>query len=413
MALVAMRTRAEQASTGAHVPVSEDRKRLFLHALRSENRSRLEATLALASTMLPIADSGEDWDETPGLLGVPNGVVELRTGELRDGRPDDRITMQAGVAYDPKAACPRFDEFLREIFSGDDDLVRYVKRALGYALTAEATEDKLFFFMGSGRNGKSTLLETARAAAGDYGREVSADAFLARRENAHSTEIADLELKRFVTCEELGDRTLDADRLKSLTGGGHFSARHIRQDSREMKQTWSIFGSTNGQPNSPDNSVAWWERIVVVPFKRFFGHEQQEAGLDAKLAAELPGVLRWLVEGAAEWYRDGLGEKPASSQEAVAGYREDVDPLAGAFEAGILVADGEEWTPTSKLWDAYYRWASDHGRVLLGPRTEHTFGSALAGRFSRERRREDGVQQRGFCGVRVGVVPSPPEGTVG
>ena len=83
----------------------------------SESAVKLNALLSLARTMRPITDDGASWDATPGLLGVQNGVVDLRSGELRDGHPDDRITMCAEPEYNPRANCPRWERFVREILA--------------------------------------------------------------------------------------------------------------------------------------------------------------------------------------------------------------------------------------------------------------------------------------------------------
>ncbi|MGH9200981.1 MAG: DNA primase, partial [Vicinamibacterales bacterium] len=117
------------------LPSSADRDAVLKFALRLERRDGLQNMLALATTMKPIADTGEHWDADPWLLGVPNGVVDLRTGRLRNGRPDDGITMQAGTPYDPDARGPRWAQFISEIFGGDQSLAEFVHRAVGYSLT--------------------------------------------------------------------------------------------------------------------------------------------------------------------------------------------------------------------------------------------------------------------------------------
>ena len=86
----------------------EERLKEVQWALQSESRYRLEATLALAKAGRFLADPGRDWDSNPFLLGVANGVVDLRTGLLRKGDPSDRITLHTNVPYDPSAKCPRW-----------------------------------------------------------------------------------------------------------------------------------------------------------------------------------------------------------------------------------------------------------------------------------------------------------------
>jgi putative DNA primase/helicase len=177
-------TRARHRAAEADDLSFEDRKSLSVHAIKSESRPRLDAILAVARTMTPVADPGEHWDTMPGLIGAPNGVIDLRLGKPRDGRPEDRITMQVGVPFEPDADCPRWERFLLEVL-GDRTVVSFVKRLAGYSLTAEASLDFLIFLMGVGSNGKTTLLDLLSSAAGDYSREIGATAFLQPLATAH------------------------------------------------------------------------------------------------------------------------------------------------------------------------------------------------------------------------------------
>jgi putative DNA primase/helicase len=138
-------------------------------AVKSENRNRLDALLKLAQSELPLADTGEDWDADPTLLCVSNGVIELKTGTLRDGRREDRLTMSADTAFQPAARCPRWEQFLAEVLDGDQALISFVHRAVGYSLTGATSEQCLFLCHGTGANGKSTFLEVLRHVLGDYG----------------------------------------------------------------------------------------------------------------------------------------------------------------------------------------------------------------------------------------------------
>lgn len=48
--------------------------------------ARIKFTLA---NLEPLITKPDVWDKDPWLLGVTNGVVDLRTGEHRAGRPTD------------------------------------------------------------------------------------------------------------------------------------------------------------------------------------------------------------------------------------------------------------------------------------------------------------------------------------
>lgn len=378
---------------------SDGRKRLAKHAVDSESAARIEALLRRARTLEPIADAGLGWDAARGLIGAPNGVVDLRTGELREGRPEDRITMQTGVPYDPRAQCPRFEQFLSEVLEDADKVAPWLQRLVGYSLTAEASLHLLVFLMGNGGNGKGAFLRAISRAFGDYSRVISARAFDAYTKGAHTTEVADLAGSRFAYCEELGDSKLNAGRMKDVSGGGDNRARRICADSFSFEQTWQLFLSTNDLPRSNDNSWGWWRRVRAIDFPRRFTDDEAGAELErVLLGEESAGILTWAVRGAVAWYREGLGDDPEAVREKTAQYREDVDPLEPLFEAGVLVLDEGAWTPTAELFAAYTD-ASFNGasRTL----SEDAFSKALRGRFPSKRREVDDSYRRGYLGVRV------------
>jgi putative DNA primase/helicase len=411
MALGAVRARL-RAVADNHDLDGDTRKAIAKWAIGSESRSRLDALLALARTMKPIADDGRGWDTTPGVLGVPNGVVDLDTGELRDGQPEDRITMCAGIDYEPTAECPRWERFVAEVLSplaedGADDevpeLVAFVQSLAGYSLTAEANLDIVVFLMGVGSNGKTTLLSFFKEAAGEYAKELEATALKSTRFDRHSTEVADLELSRLATCEEIGDDKLNANRLKHLSGGGRVRARRMRENSFEFEPTWLIWLTTNGLPRTTDNSWAFWRRVLVLDFPHVFG-KSDDPTLEDDLRRELPGILAWMVRGAVEFYANqkSLPEMPASVRAATQEYREDIDPLEGVFEAGVLVEDASATTTTADLHKAYVAWASVIEVPVDRRFGQDGFAKALSGRFNRCRIKSLPGDPRGFKGVRVG-----------
>lgn len=410
MAFQSVRTRGAAVVFGADGASESHREKHSKNAIRSEARSKLDSLLALARTMKPVADDGQGWDTTPGVLGTPNGVVDMRTGELRDGRPEDRITMTTGVAYDPTATCPRWEQHLLEVLE-DPAVVPFLQKLFGYSLTAEGVLHLLVFLMGTGRNGKGVTIRTAEHVLGDYAQVISAHAFAEERRNAHSTEVADLELSRFAYCEELGGGKLNTERLKDLSGGGMKKARRMREDTRAFPQTWQLWFTTNGLPRSDDNSWGFWERVIALDFPRQFVGADADPLLDEKLRAEGPGILAWMVRGAVAWYRDGLGEYPAAVVAKTAEYREDLDPLEPLIQSGYLLrCEPEVWTPTVVLFAAYREYAQVTCILPEYYWTERGLGTRLSDQYRRERHQvettEGKKQLRGFHGIRPGYLAS-------
>ena len=70
--------------------------------------------------------------------------------------PSMHHSKMAGVEHEAGAICPRFMQFLADIFPDDEELVAYVQKVAGYLLTGSTKEQCLFMLLGGGANGKST-----------------------------------------------------------------------------------------------------------------------------------------------------------------------------------------------------------------------------------------------------------------
>lgn len=264
MAIEAARARFKSA---ARMGNDTDRKEGLRWALTSESKYRLHAALELAKRTTPIADSGDNWDSDPLLLGVVNGVVDLQAAELRPSRPEDRITLQARVDYDPVALCPQFEQFLYQVFQGDDELIRFVQKAIGYSLTGEVNEQCLFLCYGQGANGKSTFLETVRSLMGNYAHNLPFSAFELKARSSVPNDIAGIVGKRFVTAVETNENVaFNEGRVKALTGGDQSTARFLYQEHFSFDPTAKFWLAFNHKPRVTDDSHGFWRRVRLIPF---------------------------------------------------------------------------------------------------------------------------------------------------
>ena len=247
----------------------EKRKKHFGWTLNGESRKRIENMLALARALKPIADARQDWDPDPWLLGVHNGVLDLRTGKLRDGRPEDRITMSVRATYDPAATCPRWCRTVRRIFGGDRDLIDYLQRALGYSLTGITHEQCLFLNWGDGANGKGTLMNTVAWVLGDYADDLPFSALELHRRASIPNDVAKLVGKRFVTSSETSDNIrLNEARIKALTGCDPITARFMHAEFFTFQPDAKFWLATNHKPLVHDDSYGFWRRMRVIPYKQ-------------------------------------------------------------------------------------------------------------------------------------------------
>ncbi len=381
---LAKQTARERYLRAVDITDEQERRREADFAIKSESRARLDAILTLAEAEHPLSSAGDRWDEAPWLLGVANGVVDLRTGRLRPGRPEDAITLAAGTDFDPKAVAPRFERFLSEIFEDNQELIAFVRRAVGYSLTGLTSEQCFFLFYGRGSNGKSVLLNVLLALFGDYGYAAPFSTFEYSRGSSIPNDVAQLAGRRLVVASETNEGArLDEARIKQLTGGEAQTARFLNHEYFTFTPRAAIFLAVNHRPQVKDDSRGFWRRVRLVPFKHEFSATDIDLHLQEKLLAELPGILSWAIQGCLEWQKEGLNP-PAEVASAVADYQADSDPLAEFLAECCLEGPGVS-VRASTVYERYRDWAETHKlpeRELLSSRI---FGERLSARFEKKR----------------------------
>jgi putative DNA primase/helicase len=335
------------------------RKAEIKWARQSESLPRLKSMLELSQAERPLADSGTEWDSRPFLLGVKNGVIDLRSGKLREGRPSDKITLHSNIEFDPNAQCPRWGQFLFEIFAGDTELIEFVQRAVGYSLTGDTSEQVIFLCYGTGANGKSTFLEVLREVAGGYGYNLPFSAFELRARSTIPNDVAALDGRRFVTAIETNESVeLNEARMKALTGSDRVTARHLYKEFFTFIPRAKFWLAFNHRPYVADDSQGFWRRIRLIPFLVQFPEETADKELMPILKAEAAGILAWAVRGALAWKNNGLG-MPSAVKQASEAYREESDPLEDFIVERCTTAP-EVQCAAADLWEEYKSWATEN-----------------------------------------------------
>lgn len=352
------------------------------HAAKSEAEPRIRAMLKLAQSLSPIAARPEQFDADPYLLNCGNGTLDLRTGQVREHKPDDYCTNLAPVAYDANAKCPRFLAFLDRIMDGNEELVGYLRRALGSALSGKIQEHVLFVLYGLGDNGKTTLVEVFRDMLGGYSRQAEASTLLRRRSDGPRDDVARLPGARFVTAvEPEANRHLAEGIVKQLTGGDTIAARPLYGKLFEFRPTFKLFLVTNHKPLVQGTDHAIWRRIRLVPFLVKVPEAEQDKSLRDKLRDELPGILGWAVAGCMEWQVKGLGDPP-EVQEATQQYRVEQD-LVGNFLGECCVLSPDTRAGATDLFRSFERWCGESGAERT---SQKDFGGRLAERGYKSRK---------------------------
>lgn len=397
------RKRAEELTTWADCEADKlaekEGKKLRDWAKAEARTVRSKATVvsieSLARSNLASVASTDAFDEERLLLGTPGGTVDLKTGHLRPAERSDMITKQTACAPASPGSHPeRWLNFLSEIFDGDADLVSFMQRAAGYALTGLTTEHKLLFLYGTGRNGKSVFLNTLTHIWADYARRSAAETFLNSASEKHSTGLAGLQGARLVAGSELPvGKTWDESVVKDLTGGDRMTARFMRCDFFDFDPQLTLMIAGNNQPSFRGVDEAIRARVVLVPFTVTIPPERRDKSLTDKLMAEGPQILRWAIEGAQQWLDQGLNV-PESVAAASTEYMDGEDTL-GQFLADATTTDPAGFITTSDLHQKFTSWCEMQG---LHPWTLRTLQKDMKSRGWQDARRNHG---RGFQGLKL------------
>jgi putative DNA primase/helicase len=345
------------------------------------------------------AVTSDIWDKDGYLLGTPAGTVDLRTGELREAQPDDHITKLTAVAPAETAGCPRWMQFLHEATNGDQGLIDFLQQFAGYALTGDIKEHALLFIYGGGGNGKSVFQNTIAGVMGDHAVVAAMDTFVASSSDKHPTDLAKLRGARLVTASETEEGRAWAEaRIKQMTGGDKISARFMRQDFFEYTPQFKLLLIGNHQPSLRNVDDAARRRFNIVAFTNKPATPDRD--LEAKLRAEWPAILRWMIEGCLAWQRNGL-IRPQVVVEATDEYFEQQDSIRQWIEECCKI--GNTLTDTStNLFRSWSTWANSNGEK---PGSAKWFTQAMRRLGFRQYRQN---RARGFFGIEAkpDVIPS-------
>jgi putative DNA primase/helicase len=284
-----------------------------------------------------LAIVGDEIDQQPWLLPCKNGVVDLRTGELKAGRPRDWLVTSVPVDFPD---CQEylatgkgyggadFERFMLEIHQDEQDMVDFVQRLFGYSATGLTTEHFIGTFVGDGRNGKGTMMETIKAALGELAWSIQPEMIMEqknpRSSAGPSADMMSLYGRRFVIASETDEgQRISAARVKRLTGADTITARSPHDKFEiNFRPTHTLFLYTNDVPAGLTKDFALLQRLLFINYPlRYVDDPAAKAAEDPQNAAvyrkkdpelprrllkELPWVLAWLVRGCLLWQRDGL-----------------------------------------------------------------------------------------------------------
>lgn len=225
------------------------------------------------------------------LLNVNNGILDLDNKRLLPHDPRYLFDYCLPIAYDPQAGCPCFEQFLREVASEDNAVL--LQEMFGYCLFSNNKFQTAFILVGSGCNGKSTLLNVLTSLLGKS--NVSAESLQSIAQERFAC--ASLVGKLANICADIPAKPLAyTGTFKELTGGDLIKAEQKFKPMFTFVNRAKLIFSANQLPQVDDSSIAFWRRWLVIEFPNSF-EGREDFNLESRLMSELSGVLNFALDG--------------------------------------------------------------------------------------------------------------------
>ena len=306
------------------------------------------------------------FDRDKFLFNCHNGTINLITGEFRPHDPKDMLTKMTEVDYVPDAVCERWLTFMDEVMEGDKERIKYLQKAIGYAMSGDTRLECMFILYGAtSRNGKGTTMETVLRILGEYGRTAKPD-MLSKKGFADSSgpseDVARLNGARMVNVSEPEkSMQIDASLTKQMTGNNILTARFLRENSFEFKPQFKLFIDTNHLPQISDMTLFESDRIKIIPFNRHFTAEERDIDLKSFFAKpeNLSGILNWCLEGFKLYMQEGL-DMPDSVEAATTQYRQQSDRIMMFTSQCVRKEIGQELRAQA-VYTRYKDWCAENG----------------------------------------------------
>lgn len=385
---------------------------------RLQSSAGVRGCLDLAPQCPGVTIPIERLDSDPWVLGVANGVVNLKDGTFREMRPDDYITVCSPVSMPTGAeggmyhaleqaagsGCPTWERFLLEVMDDNYEMVSFLQRAVGYTLTGVTTEQSFFVMYGTGANGKSTFINILSALLGKLSTTTSVAAFTGDKPSSEdSYRFAKFRGTRGLFMAEARESVrLREELIKVATGGDELEGRVPYGQFFTYTPQFKPWMSTNHKPTIYGTDHAIWRRVKLIPFEVCIPDEEQDHQLEDKLKAEIPGILAWAIQGCLEWQKVGL-KPPQVVLDATQAYRDESDEILRFMDDNCTVTPGCEDVEVAAgaLYHCYSNWKKDRNEK---PMTQTMFGRKMLERGAMRKRKTDGMY---YTGVTLNGIGSP------
>jgi P4 family phage/plasmid primase-like protien len=319
----------------------------------------------------------EQMDADRNFINVENGMLDLRTFELVPHSREFNSTVRIPLIYDPTAECPRYMQFLSEVFEGDQERIDVSQEIIGDCLTGNNKAQKAIIALGGGSNGKSVWAEIIRCLCGQE--NVSA---VPLKDLSNSFARFDLvgKILNLVTESETDNQGLNTEFFKAIVSGDPIRVERKFAESFTYAPICKLLFCMNNLPYSRDKSHGFSRRLLILPFTRQFTEEDADRGLSEKLMQELPGILNFALAGLHRLRQNNyVFTRSHVGEEACGDYRRALNPIQGFVEECIRPGTTNDRISNANIYAAFQVWCRENGHNHSAEMSRQRFMSEVRG----------------------------------
>lgn len=270
---------------------------------------------------------------------------------------------------------PVFNKFVTDVMVDeklrpDIELQTVLQEMFGFYFYNELEPKAVFFLVGSGANGKSIILKTISEIIGqDF---INAKSIQTLTTRLFST--SSMAGKKVNICNEEESKYLKGDRFKAIVSGETIEGERKFGDAYDFTPTIKLLFATNNQPSFDGIDHGLRRRLRILPCYRKFSEEEQDKKMWDKIKKEIPGIIKYSIEGA----------KRLRAQRHIFSKSKSMDKTMIEFENNVSGAlmfirenfeeSRENFIAMSMLYQEYKEWCDRNGRKYL---SANNFGKDL------------------------------------
>lgn len=334
-----------------------ERKMIELYpAIKQNQRSEVLSYIRICTHR-----SSEDIKVNPYIINLKNTRYDIRSGKCLEFTPDviefDRIP----VTYDPSAYCADLDKMLNRVFLGDREVINLFEEMVGACLLKRNSYQKAFILVGSGSNGKSTILDLLEEFLGS--RNYSS---LPLEKVTDRFNMAELENRLANIGDDIDNVTIkDSGTLKKMISGESITVERKGERPFKLSPYATHIYSANAIPRSFDKSAGFYRRWIFIPFNAKFTADDPDYDplIEDKITTEtaLSYLLNIGIRGASRLIKRGRFTEPASVRDALEQYKTENSTTLSWIDDKGLDIDYFLDNSTDKLYGDFTDWCKLSG----------------------------------------------------